>query len=398
MSGKEVFDLTGDSDDEFDQDLRTALALSRQATAAAPRIMALSTADLVDLTESPTLDMRSAGAKEKCSPTLLDYFTFSKKVTLHNSTVTCGQLDFLMLPQPRSGSTSQVDPVPVVSRLVSPLVSHSTRSDNMFTSASPVITMDDVLSVPAADYTFKTSCDVLSDRATQAAQAASHGERPAEIEALTTAQIQATLGDIGSALLCLRQLVDACVATENRLPLRKACTARGCSTEACAEVAEAEREREILPATFPSSSHSTRKHKAVDEPDVAKRIEHLKGILFPPPFSPTKPAALCNTDLLLNMAQDTFRFVARCALHCTSLFNFGRLFIFRCRRSPASPGMKKLLKRSMEETNVATYLMLAESKLAVLRRHVGPQRHAAALGAHMDATSATVPWEVSWFC
>jgi hypothetical protein len=94
MSGKEVFDLTGDSDDEFDHDLRTALALSRQATAAAPLIMALSTADLVDLTESPTLDMRSAGAKEKCSPTLLDYFTFSKKVTLHNSTVACGRLTY----------------------------------------------------------------------------------------------------------------------------------------------------------------------------------------------------------------------------------------------------------------------------------------------------------------
>jgi hypothetical protein len=394
MSGKEVFDLTGDSDDEFDQDLRIALALSRQATAAAPRIMALNTADLVDLTESPTLDMRSAGAKEKCSPTLLDYFTFSKKVTLHNSTVACGQLDLLLLPQPRSGSTSQVDPVPVVPRLVSPLVSHPTRSDSsMSTSASPVTTINDVPPVLAADCTFKTSCGVLSNCATQPA---SHEERPAEVGALTTTQIQTTLGDIGSALFRLRQLVDTCVAAERRLPMHTASSARGCSSEACAEVAEAE--KEIFPATFPSSSHSTRKHKAVDEPDVAKRIEHLKGMLFPPPFSPTKPAALCNTDLILNMAQDTFRFAARCALHCNPVTHFRWFAYFRCRRSPASPGMKQLLKRSLEDTNVAIYLMLAESKLAVLRRHVGSQRHSAALGAPVEATPATVPWEVSWFC
>jgi hypothetical protein len=294
-----------------------------------------------------------------------------------------------MLTQPRSDSTSQVDPVPIVSRFVSPRVSHLTRSDSMSTPASPVITIDDVLPVPAADYTSKTNCDVLSNRATQPA---SHEERPAEVEALTTAQIQTTLGDIGSALFCLRQLVDTCVAAERRLPMYTASSARGCSSEACAEAAEAE--REILPATFPSSSHSTRKHKAVDEPDVAKRIDHLKGMLFPPHFSPTKPAALCNTDLILNMAQDTFRFVARCALYCYPVTHFRWFDYFRCRRSPASPGMKKLLKRSMEATNVAIYLMLAESKLAVLRRHIGSQRHSAAPGAPMEASPAAASWEV----
>jgi hypothetical protein len=58
----------------------------------------------------------------------------------------------------------------------------------------------------------------------------------------------------------------------------------------------------------PSSSSGAGKHSKKQSADPAQaRVKLLEGLLFPSDFSGTKPAELCNADLLTCMMQDAFR-------------------------------------------------------------------------------------------